>query len=422
MFPTPEDIEAVIRTREEQSAHFKQSRLDWVCNQLLEATLLLMPPEIRDKWKSDVCIDASVVEAFGKRGKPWGGTHLAIEYDAGWYMRDSNHNPVKEPKRARKRVFGWDMTIAAQTNHAPGTPANFPMLVAGIGMTIPGTDLIGTGRRIHESISKRGHPIGRSTGDRGYAPAAKPDDYQIPLRRLGYDIVTDYKIDQLGIRDGYAGAIQVEGALYCPSMPKPLITATLDMREGRTDRKTWRLRIKERMQYKLRAKEKPDANGSVPMMCPARGPGATVSCPLVDKGCARADDSKTPILNPPREQDRDRICANKTSVSVPIEAAAKFLQSEHFGSHEWEEIYRHDRNTIEGQNGFLKDGAQEAIHDATRRRVRGYTAQYLFITVLVASGNLRKIDAFVAELFGPDGAQRISPVVLVEVPQVAGLG
>ncbi|WP_022887541.1 hypothetical protein [Glaciibacter superstes] len=91
---------------------------------------------------------------------------------------------------------------------------------------------------------------------------------------------------------------------------------------------------------------------------------------------------------------------------MPIEAAAKFMQSLHYGSAEWQEIYSSDRNTIEGQNGFLKDGAHESLKDATRRRVRGYTAQYLLITVLVAAGNLRKIDKFVSDLLSQETVEQ----------------
>lgn len=279
-------------------------------------------------------------------------------------------------------------------------------MIAGRGMTVPGKDLIATGRGILQSIADRGHPIGRATGDRGYAASAKPEDYQIPLRRLGYKIYTDYRDNQLGKQEGYAGAIQVEGAFYCPSMPKKLIEATIDYRAGAIDHKTWRLRIKERRQYVLRAKEKPDAAGRVPMMCPARGPGATVSCPLVTGGCGKADDAKTTIYDPPEEKKRDSICKNASSVSFPIEAAAKFIQDVPYGSDEWTNVYPTDRNTIEGHNGFLKDGSFEAIADGTRRRIRGYGGQYLLLGILVVAGNLRKLQAFRDEMLEGTAEQR----------------
>jgi hypothetical protein len=405
-FPTPEEIEATIRQREEDGVSVKQARLNWVCNQLVEATLQLVPAEYRQNWAGDLCIDASVVPAFGKRGAPWGKRFLAVEYEAGWYLRDSRHNVPTDAKKVKKSVFGWDVTIAVQTNHDPQGLPGFPLLVAGIAMTIPGRALIEAAREIVEGIAERGHPSGRLTGDRGYAASAHEDTYQIPARRLGYKIYTDYRDDQLGKKDGYAGAIQVEGALYCPSMPENLITATVDLRADRIDKKTWRLRIIERRKYMLRPKSKPDANGSVAMMCPARGPGATASCPLVDNGCGQSDDAKTRIYVPPVPEKQDKICTNATSVTVPIEAGAKLAQEVQYGSTEWQSIYSHDRNTIEGTNGFLKDGAHEGIAISERRRMRGSTAQFLMIAMLVVTGNLRKLQKFRDEMIEGTAAFR----------------
>lgn len=396
-FPTPEEIEATLRKREVDRTGAKQARLDWVCNQLVEATLQLVPDQYRENWKGDLCIDATVVPAFGKRGAPWGKKFHAIEHDAGWYLRDSKHNTPTDPKKVKKAVFGWDVTIAIQTNHDPGVLPGFPLLVAGIAMTIPGVALIEAARDIVTGVVGRGHPVGRLTGDRGYAAGAHEDTYQLPARRLGYKIYTDYRDDQLGKKDGYAGSIQVEGALYCPSMPERLISATVDLRKGRIDKKAWRLLIVERRQYMLRPKSKPDAKGSVAMMCPARGPGATANCPLV-ASCGKSDDARTPIFNPPVPEKRDTICTNVTSVTVPITAGAKLAQEVQFGSDEWQTVYSHDRNSIEGQNAFLKDGAHEGMHIAERRRMRGSTAQFLMIAMLVVTGNLRKLQKFRDEM------------------------
>jgi hypothetical protein len=189
-------------------------------------------------------------------------------------------------------------------------------------------------------------------------------------------------------------------------MPKKLIETTIDYRAGTIDNKTWRLRIKERRQYMLRAKEKPDAAGRVPMMCPARGPGATASCPLVTGGCGKADDAKTTIHNPPAENKRDSICKNSSSVSFPIEAAAKYIQDVPYGSKEWSSVYPTDRNTIEGQNGYLKDGSNEALADGTRRRIRGYGGQFVLIAALVVAGNLRKLQSFRDEMLEGTEEQR----------------
>ena len=59
-------------------------------------------------------------------------------------------------------------------------------------------------------------------------------------------------------------------------------------------------------------------------------------------------------------------------------------------------MYSTARNTIEGFNGYVKDSSYEAFYQPGRRRIRGYTAQYLLTTVLVVSANIRKIRTFLA--------------------------
>jgi len=60
-------------------------------------------------------------------------------------------------------------------------------------------------------------------------------------------------------------------------------------------------------------------------------------------------------------------------------------------------VYATLRNSIEGMNGYVKDGARKAIDDPERRRIRGVAAQSLFVAFLLAAANLRKIEAFLLE-------------------------
>jgi len=46
-------------------------------------------------------------------------------------------------------------------------------------------------------------------------------------------------------------------------------------------------------------------------------------------------------------------------------------------------------------NGFIKDGAHEAVDDAERRRIRGIAAQSLLLAFQLFAANVRKIDEFV---------------------------
>ena len=90
------------------------------------------------------------------------------------------------------------------------------------------------------------------------------------------------------------------------------------------------------------------------------------------------------------------ICTQQ-SITVPPEAGAKFAQPLLFGSDEWEAAYRTLRSTNEGMNGYLKDGAREALADPQRRRIRGVAAQSVFVAALLWAANLRKIDGFLTD-------------------------
>lgn len=71
-----------------------------------------------------------------------------------------------------------------------------------------------------------------------------------------------------------------------------------------------------------------------------------------------------------RSKAVDRIF-RQSSVSFPPLAGAKYRQGIQYGTDERHEMYATARNTIEGFNGFVKDGAHEALADPTRRRLHG---------------------------------------------------
>lgn len=67
------------------------------------------------------------------------------------------------------------------------------------------------------------------------------------------------------------------------------------------------------------------------------------------------------------------ICAQQ-SLTLSPEAGAKFAQDlEHEGD-EWHAVYAILRTSIEGMNGYVKDGAHEAIDDVECCRIRGVVA------------------------------------------------
>lgn len=378
-------------------------RLQHVTDSLLEASARLMPADVLARWNGNVCVDATLIKAWGKRGHPKGKPNrdnsadlMSPELVGGWYVRN---NPDTGKNEA---YFGYEAHLAVMTASDPTRPANFPLLVLRMTFDRPAQNIGENAATLLQSITDAGHPAGMFTGDRAYFPSAKPEKLQLVARALGYRIIGDYRDDQLGIQAEHGGAILVEGTPYCPSMPQPLIDASKDHRAGRITDDMYEARIAQRVRYQFRPKHKPTADGNTKWMCPARGPGATATCTLAERPgtvTLGMPTTRTRILNPP--DDPDVCCTNSTSVTIPIAPTrtggsniAKYYQDLPYKSPEWQAAYGTLRNTIEGFNGFTKSPTEEDTEQPARRRIRGYAYQALAVAVSIVASNIRKIAAW----------------------------
>ncbi len=392
-----EEFKEIEALRNPDEVQRREDRLNEFANALVLATWRMIPRDIRRRWKGNVCVDATPVKAHARGYSE--RVPASIEHDAAWYVRESDHRDTGDKKgRVRpKFMFGWEATIVVATSSDPKVEADFPLLATGMAFDKPGFNVAENAMMVFHSMRKDGMPVGVAVGDRAYWPLAMAEKLQLPMRALGYTNVNDYQDNQLGIQAGHGGGIMVEGSWYCPSMPKPLVEASIDYRVKKTiDEAMWKKRIAARTPYMLHSKEAPDVDGYQPLRCPAVGASATVACPL------RAESMKgekvvlrSRVSAPPKHADR--IC-RQTSVSFPPSAGAKYRQDIQYGTEEWHEVYATARNTIEGFNGFIKDGAHEALADPTRRRMRGRAAQHLLTALLVMAANVRKIRAFMEGL------------------------
>ncbi len=247
------------------------------------------------------------------------------------------------------------------------------------------------------SIAARGHPANYLAGDRAYSQA-KPEDFQLPARSLGYKLVLDYKIDQLGRQGSYAGMLLVDGTWYCPGMPESLINATMDFRKGVIDEATHAARIEERRHYQMRPKGRSRQRRARPHESARRPDRHRRSAVQLKPGSEAGDGqarTRIPVtdvlrLHPPK------VCTQQ-SVTLPPEAGAKYAQELPHESPEWHAMYATLRNSNEGMNGFIKDGAREAVDDPERRRIRGVAAQSVLVAFQLFAANMRKIDEFLAK-------------------------
>ena len=92
----------------------------------------------------------------------------------------------------------------------------------------------------------------------------------------------------------------------------------------------------------------------------------------------------------------DSIC-KKHSVSFDTKDFRHEAQAFDYGTDEWDEFHTHARNSIESLNHQVKSGGTEDIETASRRRVRGFSAAQIIVTLLLTNFNIRNIAAFMSD-------------------------
>lgn len=331
-------------------------------------------------------LDATPVPLFS-RGPSTRSGLCATDPDGGWYVREGDHREREDHRGRRRSRVAWalEATLLTTASPEPGSVASFPNLVVGLALDRPGIDPGGTAVRVLSGARARGFAPGPLGVDRAYSGAFAVN-FHLPARAMGFQLVVDYRVDQLGRQANSQGAVLVEGAWYCPAMSEALVAATIDLRSGALDAATYRWRIEARRAYALRRKSGPDADGYERFMCPAQGERPKVRCALRPTSLAVIGPrTANPPVAPPA------LCSQH-AITIAPDVAARHAQSFPYGSEEWARHYATLRNTIEGWNGFVKDPAHEALAQPARRRVRGIAAQGVFVTLLLVAANLRKID------------------------------
>ena len=272
------------RTQEEWNR--QGQRLTWFINQVLEMSVRTLPREVRRKWKGSVAVDATVIPAFARPDRrekrkrkgvaPQVITHSS-DPDADWYHREKREDPNGEID-SQFSVWGYEASLVVSGSDDPNEPGAMPSLVVGMApLHKPGTEPGKNGIRALLSVRDRGHPAHYLAGDRAYSNA-KPEDFQLPARALGYQLVLDYKIDQLGIQGSHQGMLLVDGSWSCPSIPEALITATRDIRNGIIDQQTYEMRLRERQNYLILSKGR--SQGRWPWSGPLPGSASSAAGPV----------------------------------------------------------------------------------------------------------------------------------------------
>ncbi|AWB94457.1 hypothetical protein DCE93_01215 [Agromyces badenianii] len=397
----------------------KKEHLDQFSNAFLEATYQTMNRDTRRALtKSGLTADQTPMPTAGRIGRSRlvdGAERKnpkVLEPEMNWYYKrpdDREQRPGEgggPGKDTSSSVWGAAANFAILTAEIKGVPV--PPIAIGFSLSTPLVDSEGELVKLAKSVVDRGHKPAHITADREFFAGKDIEKLHKPVRELGFDVVTDYKRDMLGVKGGHAGAVQIEGRHYCPGMGPDLMNASVDAESGLLDEDTYIQRIEKRRAFELRAKERPDENGKQPMMCPAHGPQARVVCPLRERHPKSSSKPKAKVLpaNVPVAIDGQlpAVCS-QTSVTFTGDEGLKHKQVLRYGSEEWAETYNRDRNLSEGFNSYIKDPSHEAFEARGGRRMRGLAAQQFLATFLVVSANLRAIytfvhDRYLAEAYG----------------------
>lgn len=355
-------------------------RLNVVLHDFVNSFVLSSVRLLEQRWADAIdgnyAVDATFVRSGSKRGTDHkGGNFVNSQPDGGRYFRAGDHSGTEEGKAPRRHVkaanvWGFDLTVITMVGNCPGETSPFPLVIVGVGWdgssVAPGPNAV----RGFRAVVEGGLPVKYALADRAYYSNAAVENFHIDMARFGFKPVTDYKRDQLGIRDQYLGAIQVEGWWYCPCMPKGLIAASEDYRDNLIDEDEYFRKIAARLKYAAVRKARPDSEGMERWAHPT--------------GIGHRCD--------PSRKDADRFCSQK-SISIPLKAGLKHKQELQYQSLEWRNVYAM-RNTVESQNALLKRSSTHALGDQERRRLAGRSAQFILAGLVIVAANIEKIRNF----------------------------
>ncbi|MFF2388966.1 hypothetical protein [Agromyces sp. NPDC058104] len=393
----------------------RKERLDRFTNLLLEGTFRELPRRFRrQRGHLDVTADQTFVQTAGKIGRSKFDADgkekknpKVLEPEMGWHITE----PLLRVENADYGDHWGGVLNLLEITSTRNGEARLPSIAIAASMSSPSVDIPEELVRLLHSINERGHTPGRVTTDLDYYARWDVERLHLPTRELGWNPVTAFRRNMLGVHDQVHGAQHIEGRFYCPAMPENLKKASVLAADKEIDEETYRNWIDQRVAYEMRPKEaKVDDEGNQRYICPAYGANAKVSCPLREltetdaMREAREKRALTSRVDIPRIQKPDLPehpdeCCTKATIKIHKDFALKWRQDPdlRFGSREWDDIYGVDRNTSEGFHGYLKDEGTHDLESRGRRRMRGLAAQQFLITFVLVSANLRKVFSFLQE-------------------------
>ena len=80
-----------------------------------------------------------------------------------------------------------------------------------------------------------------------------------------------------------------------------------------------------------------------------------------------------------------------------VVAGVRVKQALTFESQEWDEFHDHTRQSIESLHSGCKDDEKEVVASSGHRKVRGFAAGQILVTIVLINFNLRTIAKFLSD-------------------------
>jgi hypothetical protein len=426
------EIQEILRTHDVQLEEKRKARLDEFTKLLLVMTFNEQSRTIRRASKKiDVSFDQTYIGTPTTKG--YSRKNLAkrvadeakvdekrtlkpgpVDAHAGWHVTTGPRTDAGKGEvdlttpdtKGGTEIYrwGWEINLAVRVDSQSPGKRRFPALAVAATMSLPNVRVAEEAVSLMRATKALGLEPGVGDADKQYWANSTTDRLHDDAIKEGFTPSTDYRIDRLGHQGGDHGALYIEGGTYCPATPEPLQDATKELLGNIIDTATYRERIKSRTAFQLHVKEKPDAKGRVVLRCPALGPSPTVTCPLRELLKTVTDKTRPAVDNENLPDFADKICSQH-SVSFDAANNRRNAQAFEYGTQEWDEFHTHARNSIESLNSQIKSNGPEDIESASRRRVRGFGAAQIIVTMLLTNFNLRKIAAFISDKIMDDAKQ-----------------
>ncbi|MET0861334.1 MAG: hypothetical protein ABW091_09935 [Microbacterium sp.] len=396
-------------------------RFDGVINNIVHASLKMLPPDIWERYCGNVAIDATKVEISGHANA---ATHRGDRSNAdplsGRYRREGDH----DGQGAATDVAAYEVETAVMIWNRPDEKESHPSLVTALTMHNPG-ELRGHGARLLDTHRRLGFDRFIATVDRAYNNG-RIEDFHIPARLAGVEFVFEYKKNTLGVQGWYEDLILVDGNWYVNWMPKDLITATAEHRQvsdaiaaasgaltvstrrdkhtpkqteadeehrstlenGRPLRSMLRDLIADRDNYRMKEHGQIDADGAQRFRYPDPSKSAVAPTPKDEKRASIT----IPMLVPETDAP-SKIALLRPSGSAKKPQPIKNLQKFPYMSKAHTE-HKGMRNLVEASNRLLKKGTDFNIADPDQRSGRGFAHTYLAVALAIVANNVHRITSF----------------------------